>query len=327
MAASATKSRLSVSAVVLTHDHWRHSELCLHSLLRATGVDEIIVVDNGSRDETPQRLRQLAASERAGGRLRCLFNSENRGGSAARNDGAVLASRELLVFFDNDAFALESRWLQRMASRLLSSTDVGAVGPLALYPGVDEFVQSAGGGATAQGEFGLLGRGLPAASPTLLRARPVAWVPSSCMLLRRETFLAVGGFDIGFDPVSIGEDIDLCMKLRAQSLHVWYEPSACIRHFEGSTFDDATLRPLKLAAFLTNMRTIRRRWLPLLREGPLATPEEVRYLYIRKNYRDLQHPRVDVIPGFVDSFAEPGRIRPHRATAAVGEAGTAPVLL
>jgi GT2 family glycosyltransferase len=298
-----------ISAIVLTQNHLAYTICCLRSLLCTEGLDEIVVVDNGSEDGTQEYLHEL---QRTAPQVRWLRNSANLGTSMARNQGAALASGELLLFFDNDAYAEETAWLGHLTAFLCSSPEVGVVGPMVLYPPDGKLIQSAGGGATEAGEFGLLGRGQCVGDPVFDRVQEVAWVPAASMLIRREVFEAAGGFDVGLGPVAVGEDIDLCLKIRSQRRQIWYVPASRVLHYEGTTFDGPALRRRKLPAFRRNMRVIRQRWLSVIRAGPMVTSEAIRYVYIRKNYQSLESPSVQAIPELEDSFADPGRLRQRR---------------
>lgn len=295
---------------MLTHNQLQCTVRSLGSLFRLQDLDEIIVVDNGSKDGTQEYLRSLANSTKPSPSLRYILNPINLGTSYARNQGVALAKGELLLFFDNDAYCDETSWLQHLAAVLATAPEIAVTGPLIVYPIDGTIIQSAGGGMTEKGRFGLLGRGKPANDHNFLRPGLVAWVPTACMLVRRYVFDEVGGFDTELGTVAIGEDIDLCLKVRANGYKVWYEPAARVFHYEGATFDQPQLRAAKLPAFMRNMRRIRSRWLSVIQEGPWATSSEIRYMHILKDYRDKYNSRVKARPELEDSFADPGRIRP-----------------
>jgi GT2 family glycosyltransferase len=274
------------------------------------GLDEIIVVDNGSGDGTQEYLRSLAKTTKAKRSFRYLLNSVNLGTSYARNQGVAHARGELLLFFDNDAYCKETSWLQHLAATLATAPEIAVTGPLIVYPPDGTIIQSAGGGMTAKGRFGLRGRGKLSSDHDFLCSGRVAWVPTACMLVWRHIFEEVGGFDPELGPVAIGEDIDLCLKIRARGYGIWYEPAARVFHYEGTTFDQPELRAAKLPAFLRNMRLIRSRWLSVIQDGPWASASEIRYVHISKDYQDKCNPRVKVRHELEDSFADPGRLRP-----------------
>ena len=85
-----------LSAVIPVYNDAAHVGFAVESALRQEGADlEVIVVDDGSADDTPQVLRSFGARIRA-------VRQENRGLPAARNAGIAIASGELLAFLDAD---------------------------------------------------------------------------------------------------------------------------------------------------------------------------------------------------------------------------------
>lgn len=65
----------------------------------------------------------------------------------------------------------------------------------------------------------------------LRRPRDVPWVAGSCLMVRRDAFTAVGGFDDGF--FLYFEDIDFCLRLRAEGMRVRYDPRVTLVHHRG----------------------------------------------------------------------------------------------
>jgi glycosyltransferase involved in cell wall biosynthesis len=89
---------MDVSVVVPTRNRSALLELTLRSVLCQRDVDlELIVVDEGSTDDTPTMLAAVADS-----RLRVIRNDTPRGVSAARNRGAASARADWVAFLDDD---------------------------------------------------------------------------------------------------------------------------------------------------------------------------------------------------------------------------------
>src|SRR6059058_6081153 len=88
--------RPAASIVIPVWNQWDVTRACLDSLRPTLGPrDEVIIVDNGSEDETPAR---LAAYPWA----RVITNAENRGFAIACNQGAAAAQRDVVVLLNND---------------------------------------------------------------------------------------------------------------------------------------------------------------------------------------------------------------------------------
>lgn len=133
--------------------------------------------------------------------------------AAARNVGARLASGAYLCFLDADCIAAP-HFLERLLERL--QTGISLVG----------------GSITPElGDYWRLCDNLLVFAPSLATAAPGErrYLPSLNIMLRRDLFMALGGFDEGF-PGAAGEDIDFSLRLRNQGHTLWFEPEATIFH-------------------------------------------------------------------------------------------------
>src|SRR4051812_45054278 len=119
-----------VSIVILNRDGRDHLERCLRAVgLTAYRDVEVIVVDNGSRDGSPD----LAESFELPFPIRVIRNATNRTFSDANAQAADVATGELLCFLNNDVDPITSDWLGYMVETMLSS-DAVAVGARLIYP-------------------------------------------------------------------------------------------------------------------------------------------------------------------------------------------------
>lgn len=219
-----------LSVVVPTRNRLDLLRVCLEGLQRTAypGDLEIIVIDNGSDD--PATLDYLARIDGTGARV---LRDDGPFNFAALNNRAVDRARgELLCFLNNDIEIMTPHWLCVMARQALRD-EVGAVGARLLYP--DGRIQHAGvvtgiGGAAAHAhrtlhpeETGYFHRhSLP---------QFVSAVTAACMVVSRDRFIAVGGFDADRFAVSFN-DVDLCLRLRERGWRSLYEPRATLVHHE-----------------------------------------------------------------------------------------------
>ncbi len=227
-----------VSIIIPFKDQAELLRGCLLSLRRSTYRDmEVVLVDNGS--ECSDTLRFLKRARRHWTVVDCpgAFNF-----SRLCNEGARRARGEYLLFLNNDTEVVNPDWLERML-RLACRSDVGVVGATLLYP--DGTLQHAGlfprpGGCWIHGY-----RGLPAHAPgdqgELGHIRTVPAVTAACMLLRRDFFEMLGGFDERL-PVTYG-DVDLCLRAREQGRLVVITPHARLLHFEALSRGYTSDRP------------------------------------------------------------------------------------
>lgn len=215
------------SVIIPVFNKVEYTFQCLRSLLREIDFNEteIIVVNNASRDET----REVLA--RFGNLVRVIDNEENRGFVDACNQGAAAARGEFLVFLNNDTSVMHG-WLRHLLETAESSERVGAVGSMFLYP--DGLIQEAGAIVWKTGEAFHYGWG---ASPDDQRynfAREVDYCSGASLLIRKEIFERLGGFDRRFAPAYY-EDTDLCFGVRSLGYKVIYQPMSRLIHYEGAT--------------------------------------------------------------------------------------------
>jgi O-antigen biosynthesis protein len=220
-----------VSIIIPTRDKHHLLEQSISSLLARTDYPryEIIVLDNDSTD--PAALRYLASLEPPCRLYRWpgVFNF-----SGINNFGAAQAKGEQLLFLNNDIEVLEPGWLTAMLEHA-ERPEVGAVGARLLYP--DGRIQHAGvvvGVNRAAANAFRLWPGESRGKPRLADVvRDCSAVTAACMMVPRRVFETVGGFDPRLR-VALN-DVDLCLRIRAQGYRVIYTPFAVLHHYEGAT--------------------------------------------------------------------------------------------
>lgn len=204
---------------------------CLVSLAACTPPDryEVVLVDNGSSDATPDMCAELE------GDVVIIRNAENLGFSRACNQGAAAASGRHLLFLNNDTEALPG-WFEPLVHVLDTEPDVAAVGCKLLYP--DRTIQHAGVAfaETVDGPglvaFHLFAK-CPAETPGANQRRDLRAVTAACVLMRRTAFEAANGFDEGY--WNGYEDVDLCLQLIDAGWRIVYEPRSELIHHESQS--------------------------------------------------------------------------------------------
>lgn len=209
----------SVTVIVPTLDRAGDLDECLVAL---AGLDyprdrlELIVVDDGSAD--------VAAIAGVAGRhgARLLVNGDNQGPSYSRNRAAGEAAGEILAFIDSDCVA-SAAWLRELVA-YFAWDRVGAVGgrtggyytesPLDRYEAVASPLD--------------MGRHLRLEA----RGSDTFYVPTCNLLVRRSVYRALGGLR---EDLRMGEDVDFCWRLRAQSHYLVYAPEGIVRHKHRNT--------------------------------------------------------------------------------------------
>lgn len=222
----------SVSIVVPVCGNWPLSRGCLEGIWATIpeGCDvEVIVVDDGSADETPTALATLAAAEP---RLVVLRHAAPVGFVGSCNAAAIVARGALLVFLNNDTVPLPG-WLAALAGSFATLPHAGVVGGTLLFP--DGRLQEAGGIVFADGSACHFGRGeADARAPLFRQCREVDYVSGALLATPRALFERCGGFDPGFAP-GYYEDTDYCFRVRQTGAKVYFQPDAVVVHREGAT--------------------------------------------------------------------------------------------
>jgi GT2 family glycosyltransferase len=228
-----TAARPSVSVVIPTHDTRDLTLRCLDSVARnpADGV-EIVLVDDGSRDDTG------AAVARLHPHVRVLRRERASGFSAAANQGLAEARGDILFLLNSDT-EVEPEALARVREAFAAQPRLGVAGACLVYP--DGRPQWSGGPAPNAAWLFLVASGIPAwlaRVPFYTKLRsgrrgPVDWVSGAAMAIRRAAWDAIGPLDEGF--AFYAQDVDLCLRARDAGWSVALLPELRVTHHHGAT--------------------------------------------------------------------------------------------
>ena len=208
-----------ISAVIVTHGAKALTERAVDALVANTEEPfELIIVDNDSDEVMRAWLSQIRD-------VQVIFNEGNRGFGPATNQGAALARGEYLLLLNSDAF-VHRGWAPPLLEALTEYT-VGAAFPCLLHP--DGSLQDAGVLLAKDGTVLVYGDGDDPQRLCYRFRRFVDTGTAACMLIRRDTFDALGGFDARYAPAYY-EDVDLCMRLTQRGMRVLYEPRSLVTH-------------------------------------------------------------------------------------------------
>jgi GT2 family glycosyltransferase len=188
---------------------------------------EVVVVDNGSTDGTAAELQSLQG--RLHFSIQIIQLGENRGFAQGCNIGARAASRETLLFLNNDTKAAQDFLARPLA--LLDAPKVGVVGLKLLYP--DDLIQHAGVAFDAQKLGSHIYRFYPKDYPPANQTRAMQAVTGACLFVRKALFEKLGGFDEAY--YNGQEDLDFCFKVRQAGYAVMYCPEASLYHLESQS--------------------------------------------------------------------------------------------
>jgi GT2 family glycosyltransferase len=194
----------SIDVVIVAYNRYDLTDSCLRHLRAQTAEHQLIVVDNGSTDDTRARLR----AEWPAVHLESF--DENRGFAEACNRGVAAGSGVIVVPLNNDVDARPD-FLERLVAPLARDPGIGAVAALMLQPG-ERLIDSAG--LTADVTLGGFPRlqGLDVAEAG--RELPILTGPAgTAAAYRRRAWEQVGGLDEAI--FAYMEDFDLALRLRS----------------------------------------------------------------------------------------------------------------
>jgi GT2 family glycosyltransferase len=220
-------SDLRASVVVLVWNGIEYLAICLDAVLAQEYPDlEVIVVDNGSTDGSPELVAERFPQ------VKLIRNERNLGFSAGNNQGLRAATGDMLVLLNHDT-EVHPGWLAAMA-HALDEPSTGIVGCKLLYP--DGTIQHAG--AYLYGPRGAsehIGRHA-ADDGRFDEFGDAEFVTAAAMAIRRPALEKTGLLDEGFAPIYY-EDVDWCYRARAAGYRVVYQPQAVVTHYESVTAD------------------------------------------------------------------------------------------
>ena len=196
-----------ISVVIPTYNYGRFVREAIDSVLAQTCAPlEIVVVDDGSTDDTEQIVRSY------GDRVRYI-RQENAGVAAARNTGIANARGEYIAFLDSDDVWLPEKLAKQLA-RFDSDPGLGLV-----YAGAERFDESGTLSVELDGMEGWI-------APELLRLERGVIASGSGMLLPKQVAEEVGGFDADLQP---SEDWDFCYRVALRH-RIGFVPEVLVRY-------------------------------------------------------------------------------------------------
>lgn len=221
--------------VIVTYNSEAEIGLCLDSLTESVPGADIVVVDNASTDRTVEQIRNRPA-------VTLVANPWNRGFAAACNQGISLLHHDCILLLNPDT--ANPRGLDALAVQCSAEDVAAAAGRLT--------------GANGQAQSGFMVRRLPTpwtlafevlglnriwpANPVNRQYRYFGFNPSrsqtveqpagAFLMLRREAWQALGGFDESFYPLWF-EDVDFCKRARDAGYRILYVPEAYATHSGG----------------------------------------------------------------------------------------------
>ena len=223
-----TTLSVRASIIVPTYNRADRISYCLDALLKQDCKlpFEIIVVDDGSTDNTLQVLERFPGVR--------VVSQANSGPAAARNRGVGAASGEIVLFTDDDCEPFPN-WLTEMLEAFGDSTVVGA-------KGVYRTRQPELAARFVQIEYEDRYR-------LMTRQPNIDFIDTYSAGFRRSQFIESGGYDSSF-PVACSEDAEFSYRMSARGWRMVFVPAAMVWHQHPATFEGYLRRKVKFASWM-----------------------------------------------------------------------------
>ena len=207
---------------------------CLTSIFKFTkGISfEVIVVDNGSSDESVQLLKKKFPQ------VKLILNRQNLGFTKANNQGIKIAKGKYILLLNSDVYLLENS-LKKLVEKANSIENLGALGPLLLnedhtiqqsvgfYPHLPQvfwwmsFIDDLPGGTILKPYH-------VDHDNFYKKEHKVDWVTGAAILVPREIINKVGSFDEKI--FMYGEEVDWCFRIKQTGYQIYFSPVTKIVH-------------------------------------------------------------------------------------------------
>lgn len=254
-----------VSVIIPNKDHVEDLDKCLRSIEDKStynNIEYIIVENNSSLKKTYAYYEKIQQENE---RVKVVTWDGAFNYSAINNYGVKFAQGEYLLFLNNDTEIINEDCIEELLGYCMRE-DVGVVGARLYYP--DDTIQHAGVIIGLGGIAGHCFSGMPKEGPGYFArafcAQDYSAVTAACMMVKRDVFELLNGFD---EELQVAfNDIDFCLRVRELGKKVVYNPYAELYHYESkSRGQDDTEE--KADRFKRENDFMRERWNQILVKG------------------------------------------------------------
>jgi len=287
-----------VSVVIPAHNKVEVTYYALCALLLAhnTTSFEVILVDDGSTDETAE-IEELVTG------IRVIHNQEPLRFIKACNRGVSEARGHYVVLLNNDT-EVTVGWLDALVDAFQRFDGVGAVGAKLLYP--DGTLQDAGGIIWGSGNPWNYGNKQNPWDPRFCYTRQVDYLSGAALMTTKAIWDELGGLSSYLEPMYF-DDTDFSFKVREAGYKTYFVPSSVVYHFEGTTSGTDTSSGFKKYQEV-NRPKFKRRWAKAFarhgEEGIKPDLEKDRGITGRVLFIDYTTPREDQDAGSYAAIRE-----------------------
>ena len=214
---------------------------CLESILNQISIKdfEIIVVDNGSIDDSANKAKEKFPS------INLLKSETNLGYSGGCNFGAKNAKGEYTIFLNNDTLHTKN-WIEELIGFLDKNPQAGAAQPKILNATNKDTFDYAGGAGGYIDKYcfpfvrGRIFNSLEKDSNQYDDIKKIFWASGAAFIIRTELLRELNYFDNIY--FAYMEEIDLCWRLQALGLGIWHVPTSIVYHYGKQTIKENTFK-------------------------------------------------------------------------------------
>ena len=254
-----------VSIIIPNKDHKEDLEKCITSIINKSTYKnyEIIIVENNSKEKKTFEYYEYLQNKY--NNIVLLEWKDKFNYSAVNNFASKYANGDILLFLNNDTEVINENWIEEMLM-YAQRKDVGAVGAKLYYP--DDTIQHGGVILGIGGIAGHSHKFFPRASfgyfRRLVVVQNLSAVTGACLMMRKDVFNEVEGFDEGY-PLAFS-DVDICLKVREKGYLVVWTPYAELYHHESKSrgYEDT---PEKQERFKKEIELFKKKWGHILEKG------------------------------------------------------------
>lgn len=221
--------QMKISIVLLSYNYFNETtKLCFESLTRDPDFDrwELIVVDNGSDDDTPEQLRSLQAAYPS---ICFIFNKKNLGFAGGINTGIRHANGEIILLLNSDTICPKGM-INRLAVYCEKDKSLGMIGPVTNAAGNEQAIYTSSQGVDSKTMEGL--QYANSSGQTSLNAYRLDFF---CVAIVREALERTGLLDEGFGR-GYYEDFDYSLRMKEEGFRLFVAEDAFVYHRGSTTF-------------------------------------------------------------------------------------------
>lgn len=228
-----------LSVVILNYNGKKHLEQFLPGVVSRSAPHEVVVVDNGSTDDSVPYVQEQVPG------ARLVLFSENHGFSGGYNKAIKEIESEYIVLLNSDVEVSEN-WIAPVLQYMEAKPEMAAAQPKILdqkNPTLFEYAGASGGYLDSLAFPFCRGRIFHTIEEDQLQyndAREVFWASGSCLFVKRSAYLEAGGLDNDF--FAHMEEIDLCWRFWNMGYKVGVCPQSHVFHVGGGTLDKSQPR-------------------------------------------------------------------------------------